>query len=274
MRRTMMRRIAAGLSAAAISAAGFGLAGATTAEAAPTDSTGGGAAGAHAVPAAATPGTYEIFLNVGTGFSDAGQLFLNSDSSWSMSNFTDGGTWDTVGATLGMSDFKAGYTNDSAWAARVSGTNLGSASKPGEELAADVGSLTFYAKFISAGVRAQTHSGGSTLSAAVRPAGGHATFPGTYNTFVSGIEPQTVYNSDNTWSQQPYCNAGTYLSFKVKIGTKVTYTDIQADQGCGIDHLWMAKEHGATKLGTAAKPGIIVNPGVGVFNHWYAVLAI
>lgn len=274
MSTTMKRRIAAGVSAVAISAVGFGLAGATTAGAAPADST-GAAHGAAATPAAATSGTYEIFLNTGSGFFDAGQLYLNSNSSWSMQDYTDGGTWATVGATLGMSDFSAGYENDAAWGVHVvSGTKLGSVSKPGEELAADVGSLTFYAVFVSASVPAHVvHAPGATLAAAVRPASGRATLPGTYNTTIGSEEFQTVYNSDNSWSQPGFCNAGTYLSFKVKNGTKVTWTDIQADQGCSTDHLWMAKEHGATKIGTAAKQGIIVDPGVGVFNNFYEVLA-
>ena len=277
MRTTTKHRIAAGVSAVAISAVGLGLAGATTAGAAPADATGGAGAHADATPAAATPGTYEIFLNVGSGFTDDGQLYLNSDSSWSLQDFTDGGTWETVGATLGMSDFNAGYTEDSAWGAKVSGTNLGSAAKPGEELGAGLGSLTFYAKFISADVPA-THarSGRPTLTAAVRPAGGHATFPGTYNTTIGGTSGyQTVYNSDNSWSMLGgYCNAGTYLSFKVKVGTKITFTDIQADNGCSADHLWMAKEHGAKKIGTASKQGIIAESSLGgVYNHFYAVLA-
>ena len=83
-----------------------------------------------------------------------------------------------------------------------------------------------------------------------------------------------MYNSDGTWSMPGFCNAGSYLSFKVKVGTKVTYTDIQADNGCGVDLLWMAKEHGTTKLGTAAKQGIIADSADGgVFNNFYAVLA-
>ncbi len=275
--RTSMRtitkyRIGTALSAAAISAVALGLAGTTASAAAPRDAT-GGSAGTHVTPAAAMVGTYEIFLNTGSGFADSGQLFLNSNSSWSLSNYTDGGTWDTVGKTLGMSDFDAGYPDDSAWGAKVSGGDLGSAAKPGEELGADVGSLTFYAVFTSADVRAQARSGGPTLTATVAPHVG-ATFPGTYNTFISGNEDQTVYNSDNSWSMPGgFCNAGTYLSFKVKSGTKVTWTDIQADQGCGSDHLWMAKEHGTTKLGTSLKPGIISEEPGGVYNNFYAVLA-
>jgi hypothetical protein len=83
-----------------------------------------------------------------------------------------------------------------------------------------------------------------------------------------------VYNSDNTWSEPGFCNAGTYLSFKVKSGTKITYTDIQGNEGCAADHLWMAKEHGASKLGTASKPGIIAEAALGgVYANWYAILA-
>ncbi len=83
-----------------------------------------------------------------------------------------------------------------------------------------------------------------------------------------------MYSSDNSWSMPGFCNAGTYLSFKVKNGTKTTFTDIQADQGCSVDHLWMAKEHGATKIGTASKQGIIVESALGgVYNHFYSVLA-
>ncbi len=265
-------RVGAVLSAGVISAVGLGFAGATTAGASPGDAAAGGT-GTHATPAAAMAGTYEIFLNSGSGFVDSGQLYLNSNSSWSMQDYTDGGTWETVGQTLGMSDFAAGYANDSAWGARVSGTKLGSATKPGEELGADVGSLTFYAVFTSSAVPAHARSGRPTLTAAVRPDSGHATFPGTYNTFIGGSEDQTVYNSDNTWSMPGFCNAGTYLSFKVKTGTKTTFTDIQADQGCSVDHLWMAKEHGARKLGTASKQGIIAEEPDGVFNNFYAVLA-
>ncbi len=268
-------RIGAAVSAFAISAVGFGLAGATTAGASSADAT-GGATGTHATPAAATPGTYELFINAGSGFEDVGQLYLNSDTSWSLQNYSDGGTWDTVGAALGMSDYNAGYTDDAAWGAKVSGTNLGSASKPGTFLAADLAEYTWYAVFTSSGVPAHAQARGPLATASVRPDGGQATFPGTYNTTIGGTSGyQTVYNSDNTWSMPGgYCNAGTYLSFKVKVGTKVTYTDIQADNGCGADHLWMAKEHGTTKLGKSTKQGIIVESGLGgVYNSFYAVLA-
>jgi hypothetical protein len=275
MRTTMKRRIAAGVSAFAISATGFALAGATTAEAAPADAT-GATQGTHAIPAAATPGTYEIYFNTGSGFFDAGQLYLNSNNSWSMSEYLDGGTWETVGATLGMSDYDAGYADDAAAGAKVSGTNLGSASKPGLLLGAGAGSLTWYAHFISAGVRQGAQSSSRhALTGAVRPAAGHATFPGTYNTVIGGVGGyQTVYNSDKSWSMPGFCNAGTYISFKVTKGTTVTYTDIQADQGCTNDHLWMAKEHGASKIGTASKQGIIAESSLGgVYNHFYSVLA-
>jgi hypothetical protein len=275
MKAKMKYRIAAAVSAGAISALGFGLAGATTAGASPGDAT-GGATGTHATPAAATPGTYELYVNEGSGFGDAGQLYLNSDTSWSLADFSDGGTWDTVGATLGMSDFDAAYTYDAAWGAKVSGTNLGSAAKPGTFLVADDVDWTWYAVFTSSGVPAHAQAHRPLVTSAVRPDGGHATLPGTYNTTIGGTSGyQTVYNSDSTWSMPGgYCNSGTWLSFKVKVGTNVTFTDIQADNGCGADHLWMAKEHGTSKLGKAAKPGIIVDSGLGgVYNSFYATLA-
>jgi hypothetical protein len=274
MNGTTKYRIGAALSACAISAAGFGLAGASPAGAAPRDVTAGGAS-THGIAAAAATGTYELFINYGSGFGDYGQLYLNSDTSWSLQTFSDGGSWSTVGQTIGMSDFNAGYTNGAAWGAKTSGMNLGSASKPGKEIAADVGSFTWYAVFTSPAVPAHAaHSGGPLLTAAVRPQSSSATFPGTYNTVVSGNDFQTVYNSDGTWAAQGgFCNKGTYLSLKVKKGTVITYTDIQGDMGCGVDHLWMAKEHGATKLGTATKPGIISEAPSGVFNNFYAVLA-
>ncbi len=275
MNAKMKYRIAAAISAGAISAVGFGLAGATTAGASSADVT-ARATGTHATPAAATPGTYELYINSGSGFADAGQLYLNSDTSWSLENYIDGGTWDTVGATLGMSDYNAGYTDDAAWGAKVSGTNLGSAAKPGTFLAADLADYTWYAVFTSSSIPAHAQARGPLATGAVRPDSGGATFPGTYNATIGGTSGyQMVYNSDNTWSTPGgYCNAGTYLSFKVKVGTKVTYTDIQADNGCSADHLWMAKEHGATKLGTATKQGIIVESGLGgVYNHFYATLA-
>ena len=203
---------------------------------------------------------------------------VNSDSSWSLSDYADGGTWETVGPTLGMSDYNAGYANDGTWGAKVSGTNLGSPSKPGELLAAaDVGSAYLVRSFpFSANVPAHVESRGPALTAAVRPTTGHATFPATYNTFISGNEYQTVYNSDNTWSMPGgFCNAGTYLSFKVKVGTTVTYTDIQADQGCGADHLWMAKEQGATedRHRHEARHSTRSRRSVASTNHFYAVLA-
>ena len=114
--------------------------------------------------------------------------------------------------------------------AKVSGPDLGSATKPGEFLAADLAEYTFYAVFSSSGVpaaHARSARPLATATATVRP--DKATFPGTYDTFISGAEDQTLYNSDNTWSMPGgFCNAGTYLSFKVKNGTKVTWTDIQA----------------------------------------------
>ena len=271
---TRKSRLGAALSAAAISVVGLGLAGVTPAGAASRDVT-GGATGAHITPAAAEVGTYEIYINAGSGFFDAGQLYLNSNTSWSLENYSDGGTWDTVGKTLGMSDFDAGYTNGAAWAAKVSGPDLGSARKPGEFLSADLAEYTYYAVFSSSDVpAAHARSAGplATATATVRP--DKATFPGTYDTFIGENEDQTLYNSDNTWSTPGgFCNAGTYLSFKVKSGTTVTYTDIQADEGCGVDHLWMAKEHGTTKLGTPTKQGIIAEEPGGVYNSFYAVLA-
>jgi hypothetical protein len=266
-------RIGAALSAAAVSAMGFGLVGATTAGAAPGNAA-GGATGSHARPATAMVGTYEIYANYGSGFVDDGQFYVNSNNSWSFQNYPDGGTWETVGATFGMSDYNGGYTNDAVFGAKVDGANLGSATKPGTFNAADVAEFPWYAVFTSSAIPAHTSSGGHPFAAAAaRPDGGHATFPGTYNTFIGGNEDQTVYNSDGTWSMPGFCNAGSYLSFKVKVGTKVTYTDIQADSGCSADQLWMAKEHGATKLGTATKQGIVAEEPYGVFNYFYSVLA-
>jgi hypothetical protein len=278
MNGTTKYRIGAALSACAISAAGFGLAAASPAGAAPRDVTAGGAS-THGAPApapeAAATGIYELFINYGSGFGDEGQLYLNSNTSWSLQDFSDGGSWSTVGQTIGLSDFNAGYTNGAAWGAKTSGTNLGSAKKPGKEIAADLGSFTWYAVFTSPAVPAHaTHSDGPLLTAAVRAQSSSATFPGTYNTFISGNDYQTVYNSDGTWAAQGgFCNKGSYLSLKVKNGTVTTYTDIQADMGCGVDHLWMAKEHGTTKLGTATKLGIVSEAPSGVFNNFYAVLA-
>ena len=269
---TTKSRLGGVLSAAAISVVGLGLAGVTPAGAAPGNAA-GGATGSHARPATAMVGTYEIYANYGSGFVDDGQLYLNSDNSWSFQDFPDGGTWETVGATFGMSDFNGGYTDGAVFGAKVDGANLGSATKPGTFNAANTAEFPWYAVFTSSAIPAHTSSGGHPFAAAARPDSGHATFPGTYNTFVGGNEAQTVYSSDGTWSIPGYCNAGSYLSFKVKVGTKVTYTDIQADNGCNVDQLWMAKEHGATKLGTPTKQGIIASAPDGVFNNFYARLA-
>ncbi len=277
MNATTRRRIGAALSAAAIMAVGIGLAGTTTAGAAPGDVT-GRTTGTRATPAAAIAGTYEIYISISHGpvFTDDGQLYLNADSSWSLSKYGDRGTWATVGKTLGMSDFDNGASSGAVWGVGVSGKNLGSATSPGKYLVGGGGDRSdlFYAVLISSDVPEHAPSGGTTLTAPVRSHSGKATFPGTYNTFVAGTEYQTVYTSEHTWSiPGGYCNAGTYLNFEVKTGSKTTHTDIQADQGCGVDLLWMAKEHGATKLGTASKPGVIADSPGGVYNHFYAVLA-
>jgi hypothetical protein len=42
-------------------------------------------------------GTYELFVNFETGFVDSGQLFLNADTSWSLGNFIDGGSYHSIG---------------------------------------------------------------------------------------------------------------------------------------------------------------------------------
>jgi hypothetical protein len=270
---TRKRRIAAGVSAVVISALGFGLAGATAAGAAGTRSAAGSATGTHATPAAATVGTYELYVNSGSGFVDSGQLYLNSDASWSLQNYTNSGTWETVGPTLGMSDFGAGYTNGAAWAAQVfSSTQIGKPTKPGVLMAGGSGSDTFYAVYIGAARGPAAQSRHTLAISSVRP--NQAQFPGTYTATVPAGTATTVYNSDNTWTMGPtFCDVGSYLSWKSKVGTKITYTVVMADEGCGYDILWMAKEHGATKLGTATKPGIIAEPGIGVFNTWYAVFA-
>ena len=70
--------------------------GATTAAAVAADVT-EGAPGTHATPAAVMAGTYELFLSFGSGFGGEGQLYLNSDTSWSLQRFSDGGSWATVG---------------------------------------------------------------------------------------------------------------------------------------------------------------------------------
>jgi hypothetical protein len=278
MSATTKRRIAAGLSAAAISAVGFGLAGATAAGAAGANAAGGRTV-THATPAAATPGTYELFINFGTGFTDEGQLYLNSNASWSSQAFIDGGTWSTVGPTIGMSDFNAGDPHDASWGAKVSATSLGSAASPGFEIAPGTAVPTFhwYATFISASVPAHAaHSASRPVNGtAGRASPAKAIFPGTYNVFVAnGNTAQFFFNSDSTWSTSSgFCNSGSFLSFKVKVGTKIIWTDIQADQGCGVDQLWMAKEVGNTKLGTPTHQGILATAGSGVFNTWYAIFA-
>ena len=166
------------------------------------------------------------------------------------------------------------YPDGAVFGAKVAGANLGSATKPGTFDAANLSEFPWYAVFTTSAVPAHTPSGGPLFAAGARPDSGHATFPGTYNTFIGGTEAQTVYNSDGTWTIPGFCNSGSYLSFKVKVGTKVTFTDIQADNGCAVDQLWMAKEHGATKLGTASKQGIIANSADGgAFNNFYATLA-
>jgi hypothetical protein len=270
-------RIGAVLSAAAISTMALVVAGATTAGAAPLSAAAGTTTGSHAnaTPSAAMPGTYEVFFNYGSGWTDEGQLFLNSDTSWSLSNFMDTGTWETVGKTIGMSDDIPGsYPNGAAWAAKVKGTALGSASSPGRENAAGVGGFKWHAVFLTAGVREHAPSGGPADKAGVRPDAG-ATFPGTYNTFVPSEQFQTVYNSDGTWSQPGFCDTGTYLSFKLKSGTTTTFTVVMGESGaCGFDELWIAKEHGTTELGTASKPGIAASAGLGGFlSNFYSVLA-
>jgi hypothetical protein len=265
MQTTRKFRAAAVLAAVAISTVGLGVAGTATAGAAAPRDVAGHQKRTHLTSAAVTTGTYHVFIDSGGGFVDGGALYLNTDTSWTMSNYTDGGSWAVVGKTLGLSDFNgAGLPHGAAWAVKVSGTKLGTVKKPGFANAGAFSSLSFYATFVSSSVAQPASSRRHAFVAGgVRNAG--ATFPGTYDTSTPGGEVQTAYNADNTWSMTSGCNSGSYVSFNKTI--------VMGDQGCVVDHLWMAAEKGATKLGTAKKPGIISEAPVGVFNSWYALLA-
>ena len=258
MRSTMKYRTLTVLSALAVSVVGVGLAGATTASAAPKSAAGRPASGRVVANVAA--GTYEFFER-----RRSGQLYLNSNSSWSMSEFEDSGTWSEVGSTLGMSDI-APSPLGAAWATKVSGTKLGSEKKPGEVVTSGHGSSTWYAVYDpSDGPRQQAKSGLAPLTLNPHISG---SFPGTYTTWTGtgGEDYPTVFNSDSSWSATGHCNAGSYVSFNKTI--------VMDDEGCGADELWMATEHGAKKLGTPKKPGVVASTSAGGnFQSWYAVLA-
>jgi hypothetical protein len=259
MRSTMKYRTLIVLSALVVSVVGVGLAGATTASAAPKSAAGRPASGR--VVANVASGTYNFYSN-GEAL---GQLYLNSNSSWSMSEFEDSGTWSEVGSTLGMSD-TAPAGLGAAWAAKVSGTKLGSEKKPGEVVTSGHGSSTWYAVYDpSGGPRQQARSALAPFTLNPRISG--STFPGTYTTWTGtgGEDYPTVFNSDSSWSATGHCNAGSYVSFNRTI--------VMDDEGCGADELWMATEHGARKLGTSKKPGVVASASAGGnFQSWYAVL--
>jgi hypothetical protein len=259
MRSTMKYRTVAALSALAVSVVGMGLAGAPAAGAASKSAAGRPTSGR--VVASVTAGTYDFFSN-GEAL---GQLYLNSNSSWSMSEFEDSGTWSEVGSTLGMSDI-APSPLGAAWAAKVSGTKLGSEKKPGEVVTSGHGSSTWYAVYDpSDGPRQRAKSGLAPLTLNPHISG---TFPGTYTTWTGtgGEDYPTVFNSDSSWSATGHCNAGSYVSFNKTI--------VMDDEGCGADELWMAAEHGAKKLGTSKKPGVVASTSAGgIYQSWYAVLS-
>jgi hypothetical protein len=96
----------------------------------------------HAILNSTPVGTYELYENHGSGFAHDGQLFLFADHSFDMSNFSDVGTWNTFGKTVGLAD---SFINGELMA-KIGKQGLGTAAKPGNEYSAGEGELfTWYA---------------------------------------------------------------------------------------------------------------------------------
>lgn len=274
MKPSTKHRVGAVLGAIAIStgviAAFAGAAGASQ----PISSVGGrgsGGAISNVGNAAVKAGTYKYYEN---GVQE-GYLYLYATHDFGLSDFCTVGVWSVKNSVIGLGDeaIATGCPNGAVFAAKVSAGHLGTAKAPGKITVAGLGGkVPWYATFTSKSVPNR-----ATLSPAQRPVvqatqgvAPPGKFPGTYTTYVvTGAQDfDTAFYSTALFSQSPYCDGGSYLSFDSTV--------VMTDVGCELADptvfpvfLWMAKE-GKTTLGTKASPGLIAEPFYGNFNTWYA----
>jgi hypothetical protein len=85
---------------------------------------------ANSHPSTFTGGTYNLFING----SASGTITFNADNSWTLSDYTDVGSWVVVGKTISLGDTVATESsNGSVWSAAVEkkGKGFGTKKKPG-----------------------------------------------------------------------------------------------------------------------------------------------
>jgi hypothetical protein len=85
---------------------------------------------ANSHPSAFTGGTYNLFING----SASGTITFNADNSWTISDYTDVGSWVVVGKTISLGDVvPTESSNGSVWSAAVEkkGAGFGTKKKPG-----------------------------------------------------------------------------------------------------------------------------------------------
>jgi hypothetical protein len=141
MSRTLTKRIGAVIGASAVAGTllmAGGPAMAATAKHATIQ-----AARPAARPAVANiTGTKNLYLNYGSGFTQYGTITINSDGSWSESNFSDAGYW----TISGKDAILANTNNDTVYFAKINAHGLGTKKKPGTETedGQSTAALTFY----------------------------------------------------------------------------------------------------------------------------------
>jgi hypothetical protein len=85
---------------------------------------------ANSHPSAFTGGTYDLFI----GGAASGTITFNADNSWTLSNYSDVGSWVIVGKTISLGDTFGTYSsNGSVWTAAVEKKTkgFGTKKKPG-----------------------------------------------------------------------------------------------------------------------------------------------
>ena len=140
MSRRTTRRIAVIAGSFALMATVTITSGTTLATAAPRTSLVAGHSAGHSsvtVPI----GTDNFYVSYGGGFTESGTMTLNSDGSWTLSDYGDSGNWAVVGKDIVLNDSGVGILF-----APIGKHGLGSAKKPGTltQYGDSSPALTFY----------------------------------------------------------------------------------------------------------------------------------
>jgi hypothetical protein len=74
-------------------------------------------------------GTKNLYFKFGSGFSESGTMTINSNGTWSESNYSDAGFWTTSGTDAILVNTQ----DDTVYFAKINAHGLGTKKKPGSE---------------------------------------------------------------------------------------------------------------------------------------------